>query len=150
MANLFSDLQESMATRLRADSAFSTPPRIAVLTEDLGSVYQEIAQRIGECGIVVSIITPGWKPDEMHPDFFVATVEVGVAENTLTNRGPTGTQRKAGDIAIAVTAILNRFKPAGGWRELVFKGANVRGITNDIVTYAVTFETAIHAVAEAA
>lgn len=102
MTNIFANLQEEIAALLEADEWFAGTPPIGVVLEIRGDIGSEIDQRVKECGLVVLVTTPKiTRGDPEVPGDMAVTVMVGIGERVRTNRGPTGTQKSAGDITVS-------------------------------------------------
>lgn len=134
-----------MAEMLQADGWIGGTPPIAVVQETQGDIDSEIRRRLGECGCLIVITTPKFSAgSDTDPDEISVSVLVGIAERVRTNRGPTGTQKKAHDLAVVVTAMFRRWAPLSApWRALEFRDATLVDGPEGLITWQVLFETRI-------
>jgi hypothetical protein len=152
--NLLRDLQARMAARILTDEWMVAEPAVQILAEDLGDMESEIKRRINTHGILVIITTARFvRTSEEIPGELTITVLVGIGEHTRINRGPTGTQKPADDVAVRITALLDGYRPPGGWTPLsIVDGAPVDG-PEELLTWQLRFSTQIRvyaAIAEVA
>lgn len=143
MTNILSILQQDIAARIEAGE-FPCDPQIQVVTSVRGDIGSQIRERLAGTGLVVTVTTPRWsRGDSAVPGLLDVTVLVGIGEHARINRGPTGTRLAAEDVAVSITAILDRWRPDGGWAELdLVEATEVDGEDLD-VTYQIQFRTRI-------
>ena len=141
MINLFTDLQERIAGRLMAEDYLAANPAVKVSTEKDGDVGSAIDRGLKGNGLALVVMTPRVARRENLKDGLAVTVLVGVAENPMVNRGPTGTRKSANDVALVVMSALWDWTPSGAWAPLDFVDRTTDESTVDLVAYAVRFET---------
>lgn len=144
MTNIITQLQEEIAGVLTADGWISGTPPVAVVTEVEGDAVSEIRTRIGRCGCAVVVMTPRFASGGEGSDEIVVTVMLGIGERPKINRGPTGTQRRAPDLAVALVAMLDGWQAQSApYTTLSFRTATSVDGPEDLVTWELVFETRI-------
>ena len=117
--SVLKQLQQSFADHLSADSYFSTPaspglPVPAIITENVLDITNMIQTAISKIGASVIIITPQANvPAEDVPYVYFENVTMIARcfELPTVNRGATGSQKPAFDMAEMVAAIGHHFTP---------------------------------------
>jgi hypothetical protein len=124
MSNPGIELRDAVAAHLQSsDCIASLAPRVEVLAFDPGSSEDVIARRLTSPGISVVVTSPdagsAGGDDRRRVEF---TFSVAVGERALHNRGPSGTQVAAYDLAWLIVAALDGYRPTEAWRPVEFLG----------------------------
>lgn len=150
MSNLFSELHDAIADRLRADAWLSSVPAPRIVTERAGDIGSAIEQELGACGLCLAVATPEFvRGGEGIPNEIAVEVLVDVSERPLLNRGASGTRKAPIDVAAVVIASLWDARLAPGFTALSFLRANLVSATPDRVTYEIRFGTKVRVAAVA-
>lgn len=123
---IFESLHESVYQRLLTSVDFLAPFFVAIIKADEGALASEIERQIkkavGHVAIVVREPTPQM-PSEVE---LGALISIEVGEIGVINRGATGSQRSAAQVADAVAALMlfndpvtsqARWYPAAPWAQ---------------------------------
>lgn len=144
MTNIITQLQEEIAGVLTADAWIGGTPPVAVVTEVEGDAESEIRTRIARCGCAILVLTPRFAAGDAARDEIRVTVMLGIGERPRINRGPTGTQRRAPDLAVALVAMLDGWQPqSASYTSLSFRTATSVEGPQELVTWELVFETTI-------
>jgi hypothetical protein len=117
--NVFSDLQESIITRLTApdQKVPSLTPhagQVNWVSEDIGDLANVVLRATGKVGIIGIVVTPGGgKLYKMgiFPISFRCPIEIQIQENVTVNRGDAGTQISALDLVQFCMLRLHLWSP---------------------------------------
>lgn len=135
MSVTLSSIQTEIAARLAADSYFAD---ITVLEEHQKHIVNDLAQALG--GITTKgskigafVFVAGAAPDVSRPDapgplLDEAAIGVNVVEIPLFNKGSTGTQKNALDIAVRALQVLHHYRPDGLAQTIVCKSGAIRPV----------------------
>lgn len=143
MTNIFTELQEEIARRLRSDDWIKIEPAVEVLVEAAGDTFNQVQRTLSAHGMVVVVSMPEIGPVEDAGDSLVASVKIGIGERTGINRGPTGTRRLAFDGVVKCLALLRDQRPLEAWSELEFVRATHDEASADFDLFTVEFRTVI-------
>lgn len=116
MSSVLKAIQQMVADRLNADAYFVGPPAIPVITENIGDIETAIQQAIAQLGVCAIVVTPTANaafPNCFKPYFNDIKIVVRIVENVILNRGPSGIQKPASDVAEVVAALLHQYEPVG-------------------------------------
>ena len=138
---IISTMQHAIADRLRE----MLPPKLAesVVREDAKDVFTDVAKRLA-AGLLILVTTPDLEPGD--PEFsVVATVAIEITEQTVMNRGSSGSKVFGPDVGALVIATLrsDEWRPGNVWTPLRWRGFSLAGgdAETRTVTYVAKFET---------
>lgn len=142
---LLRDLQEEIRNLLQEDDQLFAPPRVSVLSEDLGDLEKEIEKAIGPLGSgggVVIIGMPSPQPSDLKKPFlFTVEIEIQCIEKSIVNRSMSGNKVKSDRLGEIVHTLLWRYQPtSSGWTQLErvkWDTGQIQGSGNlgDIITF---------------
>ncbi len=138
---IISLMQHAVADRLRS----TLIPKLAdaVVREDAKDVFTDVEKRLS-AGLLILVTTPDLEPGEVEFSV-VATVAVEITEQTVINRGSSGSRVFGPDVGALVIASLraDEWRPGDVWTPLRWRGFKLAGgdAESRTVTYVATFET---------
>jgi hypothetical protein len=145
MANLITDIQDAVKTRLLAVAELEG---IEVVTEIQGDVIGKMDEILGKLGLGIFVSTPvcqAQQKDIPGPYFMRIQISVLVFENVELNRASEGFQSTAVDVGLCVANALHLFIPTGlGQISIATDRPSMQTIVDpelDILTYEVNFDT---------
>ncbi len=139
---IISLMQHAVADRLRETLVAKLAE--AVVREDSKDVFTDVEKRLS-AGLLILVTTPDINPGEVEFSA-VATVGIEITEQTVINRGSSGSKVFGSDIGALVIASLRAddWRPGNVWTPMRWRGGP-KLVGGDAetrrVTYAVTFET---------
>lgn len=118
MAGLLSNLQSLIKAKLESIDYLDG---VTVVAEAHGDVQRAVDKAVGQCGLVVAIITPGFTyvPAQRQA---VAEVMIAVIERPTPNRGPSGTGKPAVDVAEEIFVRIRGWRPDDTWTPVQTTG----------------------------
>ena len=115
-------LLEEVKDLLRNQQCFFADPKVCVLTEDEGDIDTKIESAVGALGICATIMlinAQGANRNLPGPVFSNSTMIVEIAEHTIANRSPAGTQITCLEAAEEAARYLHQARCASGRMILV-------------------------------
>lgn len=139
--NLFIQLQEDTAEKLKSTNEFLQREGLEILTEKRGDILNMLEAMLQKIGLGVTVLTPTISRGdiEFHID---AQVLVIVVEMPTANQMEGGTRIPAMDVVAAVVGTLWGWQPDGGWHYLEFEDCKfVATPWPGTISYEVSFST---------
>jgi len=122
---IISTMQHAVADRLRE----ILPPKLAesIVREDAKDVFTDVAKRLA-AGMLILVTTPDLEPGEVEFSV-VATVAIEITEQTVMNRGSSGSKVFGPDVGALVIAALRAddWRPGNVWTPMIWKGFKLAG-----------------------
>lgn len=143
MSGLLTSLQESVLQIMQSDPYYA---RVKLLTEQLGDIRNQIQQALNKLGICALITTPSGDvkyPNAPGPMFDPLTIAVDIVELVLINRGASGSQQPASDVAEHTAWLLHYTNHAHHRNDpFIFSVRRIRLVPDkQFVIYQVEFTT---------
>jgi hypothetical protein len=135
-------LQEQVKAKLEADATLSG---ISIITENQMDIEAEIEAAVttgkGMCAVVMTPAAASSNPNLPGPHFDDVTVVVRIMENTVLNRGSSGTRKPCSHAAELVARCLHRTQTDQN-KTLLCSGIRLAADPENLV-YDVTFKTRV-------
>lgn len=143
MSGVLNDLQTAALTIMQGDKYYA---RVALLTEQLGDIRNQIQISLGKLGICAIIMTPSAECKLTNcpgPILDPLKLSVDIVELVVTNRGANGSKQPASEVAEHTAWLLHYPNHAHHRKDpCIFTARSIRQVPDKLfLVYRVEFTT---------